>query len=82
MPNLAPYLNVVTCAREQRWAQAARALEYAYRVRPPRQLTVDECKVLRAAEDDLVYVGQLLPCLRPTLHLIGRFQELLSPSNG
>ncbi|GGK33299.1 hypothetical protein GCM10008955_29150 [Deinococcus malanensis] len=79
MPNLVPYLHVLTCAREQRWSQAARALEYAYEVRPPRQLTVDECRALRSAEDDLVYVGQLLPCLRPTLLLVRRFKEQLSP---
>lgn len=58
---------------------AVQALKDAFRLCPPEHLTDTELTVLEPLQDDLFYLGQLLPDLRPTLELARRF--LLSTSH-
>lgn len=69
-PQLTLYAQVSSwCARGE-LDRAGIALAQAYSTAPPQTLTRDDGRALAALADDLVYVGQLLPSLQPTLDLL------------
>lgn len=55
--------------------RAQAALTLAYLAVPPATFTGDDERALLSIADDLVYVGQFLPSLRPTLELLGQLQN-------
>lgn len=72
-PRLALYAQASAWCLEEDLSRAQAALAQAYAEVPPLTLTWDDRYALTSIVDDLVYVGQLLPSLQPTLELLRRF---------
>ncbi|MBZ9713098.1 hypothetical protein [Deinococcus multiflagellatus] len=64
------YHEAVVQARAGHLAQACALLARAYTLTPPQALSPGEGLALLPLQDDLVFLGQFLPCLRPTLALV------------
>lgn len=70
------YYRSAQSAQQQALSEAIALLQQAFTVQPPATLSDDECRALQQVGDDLTYVGQLLPCVSPTLQLLRRWQQI------
>lgn len=75
-PRLALYAQASAWCLEGDLSRAEAALAQAYAEVPPPTLTRDDRYALTSIADDLVYVGQLLPSLQPTLDLLRRLHGI------
>ncbi|PTA67800.1 hypothetical protein [Deinococcus arcticus] len=64
------YHEAAAQARAGQLPQACALLARAYTLTPPQALSPGEGLDLLPLQDDLVFLGQFLPCLRPTLALV------------
>lgn len=68
------YAQAVAWCLEGDLDRAQATLFQAYSLVPPLTLTHDDRRVLEGLADNLVYIGQLLPSIQPTLELLQQLQ--------